>query len=209
MAARKSVGANFIFFFALTVLPILLGTALGFWAISDIRKSQGIMRGAGMAAFGAGFLPFLVLVGVGIGLGMLIREFSGLYAQRGNLLILMAAAGGGWAGFLLMRSLFRQATCWQAPPPSAQAAVPKEVALGSMALWFAIAGTIGTVCSPAPMVRVGQIKMQAGTSPMLWVAIGLLITSVVLGFVAGNHPRAKAARILGSVMILLILLTLA
>jgi hypothetical protein len=195
----------------LTVLPILLGTALGFWAISDIRRSNGVMRGAGMAAFGAGFLPLLLLVGLGVGLGMLLREITGVYAQRGNLVIFMAAAGGCWAGILLMRNLFRQATCWLETPATVATAAAKEVALGQMALWFAIAGTICAVLAPQPMVQFGNrmVRATAYSSPLWWVAIGLLITSVVLGFIAGNQPRAKAARILGSIMIFIIVITLA
>lgn len=184
---------------------LVAGMVLGFSALGDIRRSGGVMRGVIPAIIGASLVPSLAIFGAAGAVFVVIKDTFHVFGQNSDFLLLAMLGAGVWLDFLLVRRLYRSATCWT---PPAVAETSKHAPLGVMALWFSVAGT---ACLMISVLKTNRIQIPQGMTlvshdPVLpWVALGLLISSVVLGFRSGSDPRGKFARILSSIMIALYL----
>jgi hypothetical protein len=159
-------------------VSMLSGILVGASALSDIHRSGGRRRGAGLATFAVLAWPLLILTGAGAGLSATLAEvlFDEMFPVAGRKWLMLAAflAGLGavlWLDVVLVRRVLRWARGGTEPRPVAVSptsvatvagpAAATAVGIAPKTSGLALAGGIMTLVSLLPVVFLGGLLMIA------------------------------------------------
>jgi hypothetical protein len=187
-------------------LMLLIGTWLGFQALSEIRSRNGALGGAVMATLAAGLLPAtIIVIACGGGLMLLADEFIRGSRARSGLWPIAGAAAGLWLSFVMMRAMYRTAIGWERPPRMPQE--PARNALTAAAIVLTIVGAaILLVILTIPPER--HVRLFDSRSGLVYLDLAVLLGGLICG-VLGRRERAATvcAWICGSLFVFLLIMT--
>lgn len=187
------------------VLMVLLGTVLGFRALTEIRLAEGRLGGALRATFAAGLLPAAVVIfACSGGLTLLAEEIAPHARKREDLWVTLGVLAGLGISFLMMRGMYRQAT-GGVRPRAAEAQPQSRQGLANAALILTIIGGLlifTHFSSPDHREVLGSLKPPQ----MLLLNLLVLTAGLTCGIIARpGRMGTVCAWICGSLMLFLVL----
>ncbi len=153
-------------------VSMLSGILLGASALSDIHRSGGRRRGAGLAAFAALAWPLMILTGAGAGLCAKLGEvlFDGIFRVAGREWLKgMVFLSGLGAVLWLDATLIRRVLLWARGVGEPRPAVPSPMSAATVA-GPAVAPAVGSVSKTSGLALAGGIVILVSLMPvvLLW-----------------------------------------